>query len=195
MSAPLQVTPISYYQPTKPTEAVVDDENLDRHRQLESIFRSVVINAISALNFPPPSVEKNTSQEVLEDVPKTIGEPNEHDSTVVIPCPVVDINVSKSTNVAATQDPGKARLKRSIMIAKENLIFEVPTPSLVDQIDMDKLPSVDEENNLIVAPMRRFSYRERLTGWTVELRQREKNDKREKVKIISFEDKKLNKRR
>ncbi|OIW15575.1 hypothetical protein TanjilG_01098 [Lupinus angustifolius] len=103
MSTPLQVAPVTYLQLTKPTEVVIDDENLDRHRQLESIFKSVVNNAIPAVKFPPPSMEKNISEEVLEDVPKTIGVPNELDSNV------------------ATQDPAtpkKAKLKTSIVIGR-----------------------------------------------------------------------------
>ncbi|CAL0323741.1 unnamed protein product [Lupinus luteus] len=165
MSTPLQIAPVSYVQPTRPTEVVVDDQNLKRIRKLESIFKSAVNNAIAAVKFPPPSMENNTAEEVLQDVPITIGEPNEHDSNVVIPCSLT---------------PKNPKLKSSSVVDTQNITFELPQPCLVDHIDMDKLPSFDKENNIFVAPRRKLSYRERLNGWSVELRQRDKNDKREK---------------
>ncbi|OIW20860.1 hypothetical protein TanjilG_24938 [Lupinus angustifolius] len=174
------------FQFTQQTEVVPDSQTPDLNTRLERIFHSMISSAISKIKVSQPSETpriENTSTQGSEDVPMMIDESVELDSNVVIPDPVEDNNV-------ATMDPTmyKKRTRRtSTVLHVQSISFE--HPSIVDNIDMDKLTSVNEAKNPMFAPVRKLSYRERLKGWIVEFTEREKTKIKEKVRIVSFEDK------
>ncbi|KAF1886373.1 hypothetical protein Lal_00045605 [Lupinus albus] len=173
------------FQLTQQTQFVApDSESPSLNSRLESIFHSMIYNAISKIKVSQPSEEilriENTSTQGSEDVPKMIDGSVELDSNAVIPSPVVDNN-----NATLDLTIYKKRKRRtSAVLDVQTITFE--HPPIVDKIDMDKLTSVDEKKNSMFPPVRKFSYRERLKGWVVEFTEREKTKIKEKVKIVSL---------
>ncbi|KAF7845487.1 hypothetical protein G2W53_002392 [Senna tora] len=80
------------------------------------------------------------------------------------------IQVEEAKTVA---DERGGALKKSTNKAGNDLLltFELPQNCFVDKIDMDKLPKL--EGNVSTTTARVFSFRQRLEGWNIELKQSE----------------------
>ncbi|CAL0322502.1 unnamed protein product [Lupinus luteus] len=165
------------FQFTQQTEVVPHSQSPDLNTRLEKIYHSMIASAISKIKVAEssetPRIE-NTSTQGSEDAPMMIDESEELDPNDVNPNPVDDNNV-------ATQDPTlykKRKRRTSTVLDVQTITFE--HPSIVDNIDMDKLTSVHEDKDPMFAPVRRLSYRERLKGWVIEFTEREKTKIKEK---------------